>query len=224
MKERTESAFAADSLYYVQHHASMPHLRKPERPDMATFEVLVVGKNILLLLFEQLFSYQGDRLPDPHELYHYPYIFAGYLALFFTGLNLIPVGKLDGGHVTYGLFGYERSKKISAVFFISFVSLTGIGIFKENILGINFFTSGIADQLEFAFFYLLFLYLLFQRMYETFLNTLLTAVAIFTFQFLVEFLFPALGGYGFWLLYAFLIGRFLGVYHPAALSEQPLDT
>jgi membrane-associated protease RseP (regulator of RpoE activity) len=220
----TELTFIQDSIYYLQHHDSIPELKKPVKAYETEFEVIVVGKNLLFLLFEKLFSYQGDRLPDPHELYHYPFIFAGYLALFFTALNLIPVGQLDGGHVTYGLFGYERSKKISAVFFILFVSIAGVGMFKENILQINFFTANAADQLEFAFFYLIFLYLIFAKMFETFLNALLTAVAVFTFQFLVEFLFPEITGYGFWLLYAFLIGRYLGVYHPPALSEQPLDT
>lgn len=224
MKAHAESSFKTDSLFYIQHHSTDPGLQKPVKVNHTEFEVAVVGKNILMLLFEKLFSYQGDRLPDPHELYHYPFIFAGYLALFFTGLNLIPVGQLDGGHVTYGLFGYKKSKKISAVFFTAFVSIAGIGMFKENILDINFFTTDIAGQLEFAFFYLLFLYLLFEKMYASFLNALLTAVAIFTFQFLTEFFFPQITGYGFWLLYAFLIGRYLGVYHPPAISEEPLDT
>ena len=33
---------------------------------------------------------------------------------------------------------------------------------------------------------------------------------------------PWLSGYGGWLLFAFLIGRFLGVYHPPTADNRPL--
>lgn len=46
-----------------------------------------------------------DNAPPMYEMYHYPILLAGWLALLFTALNLLPVGQLDGGHVVYAMFG-----------------------------------------------------------------------------------------------------------------------
>lgn len=48
---------------------------------------------------------------DEDHLTH-PLFFAGWVGIFITGLNLLPLGQLDGGHVSRAVFG-ERSRHVA---------------------------------------------------------------------------------------------------------------
>mgnify|MGYP005751291819 CR=1 FL=1 len=90
-----------------------------------------LGKNLLFILFER---YVADTalVPNAYEVIHYPLLFAGYLALFFTALNLLPIGQLDGGHVLYGLIGYKRFNQLSPIFFSLFIVYAGLGAISPH--------------------------------------------------------------------------------------------
>ena len=180
-----------------------------------SYPIIKLGSNLTLQFFEKYVVSDASKIPNIYEMMHYPWLFAGYLALFFTALNLLPIGQLDGGHVLYGLFGLQKHKKISEILFFGLIFYAGIGLITPAME---------LDELLWSVpLYLIFLYFVFGRLDKRPMDKLLIAVFIVTGQFLINFYDPSIQGYTGWLLFALIIGRVIGVYHPPAYIDQPLS-
>ena len=74
-------------------------------------EMIRLADPLLFSLIQYLFM---RDVPSHYEVVLHPIAYAGWVGLFVTALNLLPIGQLDGGHVAYALFG-RNSRKISVI-------------------------------------------------------------------------------------------------------------
>ncbi|GAB4024283.1 site-2 protease family protein [Spirosoma koreense] len=179
-----------------------------------------LGDNLLFHFFK---TYVADpaRVPHPYEMVHYPFVLAGYLALFFTSLNLIPIGQLDGGHILYALIGRKWFGWVSPILFIGFAFYAGLGIFKPTDFAIPSDEAFFSELLYFGL-YVVVLFLAFARISESRITSLLITLSIVVAQLLVSWWHPDWEGYPSFMAFAFVLGRFLGIYHPETALEEPL--
>lgn len=80
------------------------------------------GSSMLLALLYQL-THGGELGSATIRLS--PVVFAGWIGVFITALNLMPVGQLDGGHIAYGLFGRRYARWIGVA---TFLVMLGLGL------------------------------------------------------------------------------------------------
>jgi len=88
----------------------------------------IKGETIRLadpLLFSFIQRLVIGHVPQNHDILLHPIGYAGWVGLFVTALNLLPIGQLDGGHIVYALFG-RRSRTI---FFITVAVMVFITLF-----------------------------------------------------------------------------------------------
>ena len=76
-----------------------------------------VGSSVLLACLAKMSL--GASVLEGHRLLLHPLAFAGWLGLIVTALNLLPIGQLDGGHISHALFGSRSARSLSLVALVS---------------------------------------------------------------------------------------------------------
>ncbi len=75
-----------------------------------------LGDSLLFSLLEKAII---GGIPEGTDILLHPLAFSGWVGLFITALNLMPIGQLDGGHIAYAVFG-RRSRIVFALAAIGF--------------------------------------------------------------------------------------------------------
>jgi hypothetical protein len=76
------------------------------------------------ILYWARYFFTGGPIPfGGLDVFINPIAFAGWAGILVTGLNLIPAGTLDGGHVVYALFGDNAKKAFP--FIVAFLAVMG---------------------------------------------------------------------------------------------------
>jgi Zn-dependent protease len=204
-----------DPLAYVQHiHPEFIPLGADYTRAYQGEAGLTLSRPLLYQLLERWLA-DPARLPHPNELLHYPVLVAGELSLFFTALNLIPIGQLDGGHILYGLLGPRRAGRLSGLLFVSFIFYAGLGLFSLR--------SGWHTWLYGAAPYALYLWLVFRKALPRPRQVVALGALVWAGQLAVATLWPAVQGQPGWLLFGLLLGRMSGIYHPSTPDERSLS-
>ncbi len=81
---------------------------------------IVLGTPLLFSLLQWLTL---GSIPQGADVLLHPVAFAGWIGLFVTALNLLPIGQLDGGHMAYALVGRHHRK----VVIFTMLMLIGMG-------------------------------------------------------------------------------------------------
>lgn len=79
----------------------------------------VLGSSILLNF---MVRFALGNLPPYYQISLHPVASAAWVGLLVTSLNLMPVGQLDGGHISYALLG-EKAKGLGSAFIIGLIIL-----------------------------------------------------------------------------------------------------
>lgn len=83
-----------------------------------------LGDSLLMLALTRL---AAPEIPEGHTLLLHPAAYAGWVGLFATALNLLPVGQLDGGHMIYAVS--RRFHRAASLVTLGALLALGVGLY-----------------------------------------------------------------------------------------------
>jgi membrane-associated protease RseP (regulator of RpoE activity) len=106
------SGFIVSLLILIAGFLTLPPIEylysiHPEYAQLAAIPTggLTFGNTLLYSGIASVFAPPEAFVPPMNEIYHYPFLCVGWFGLFVTAMNLIPIGQLDGGHISHSMFG-----------------------------------------------------------------------------------------------------------------------
>ncbi len=86
------------------------------------------------LLFKLMAFLTFGHLPAGSDIILHPVAFAGWVGIFITALNMIPIGQLDGGHVLYALLLRRAHGVAQALLFAAMLAVVVWGYWGWSLM------------------------------------------------------------------------------------------
>ena len=211
---------------FGDHQALIDHLNEfgyyPPLPSLLEGQVIFIfGKTPLYSFIASFFP----SAPPMYEIMHYPFLLAGWFGLFFTALNLMPVGQLDGGHILYSLVGYEKHLIIARIFYGGLTVLAGIEaipFFQNYLTNYGFSSIGYAWGI-----WTIILSLLMKKAYKEHLYWMggMIPLSLLLSSFFLYLWTPSFAQEGsiLWLFWSFFTAYIVKIEHPPVPYEEGLS-
>lgn len=186
-------------------------------PTTVEGDPLQIGGTVLYWALTFFF----DNVPPPYEMYHYPTLFAGWLALFFTALNLLPVGQLDGGHVVFALLGAKIHRIVARVTVSALVFLGILELYLPLVeVHAGFLPAWLSPFAATAMLSGL-AWLMLRKAMPGAVGVGIS-IGVVTLAGTAALLGASAFGYSAWIFWALILSRLIGVDHPPVFFKTPL--